>query len=64
MMELNFLCEKKILGGLEKRTTFGLNLPVLILNEEKKLTIKFYFHYSLWSFKRFYKGLKDFHKTF
>ena len=31
---------------------------------EKKINLNFYFHTSLWCFKRFYKGLKGVHKTF
>ena len=29
-----------------------------------KIKLSFYFHTSLWCFKRFYEGLKGFHKTF
>ena len=30
----------------------------------EKTKLNFYFHTSLWCFKRFYEGLKGFHKTF
>ena len=32
--------------------------------QREKINLNFYFHISLWCFKRFYKGLQDFHKTF
>ena len=31
---------------------------------EIKIELKFYFHTSLWSLKRFYEDLKGLHKTF
>ena len=31
---------------------------------EVKINLNFYFHTSLWSLKRFYEGLKGFHKSF
>ena len=40
-----------------------LTLPVPILDKEKT-NLNFYFHTSLWRFKRFYEGLKGLHKTF
>ena len=39
-----------------------LTLPVPIPDEEKKL--KFLFSHFLWCLRRFYEGLKGFHKTF
>ena len=41
-----------------------LTLLVPIPDEKKKIKINFYFHTSLWSLKRFYKGLKSLYKTF
>ena len=29
-----------------------------------KINLNFYFHTSLWCLKRFYEGLKGFHKSF
>ena len=31
---------------------------------EVKINLNFYFHTSLWSLKRFYEGLKGFHRSF
>ena len=42
----------------------GLTLSVLISDEGKKINLNFYFHTSLWYFKRFYEGPKGLHKTF
>ena len=30
----------------------------------EKINLNFYFHTSLWSLRRFYEGVKGFHKTF
>ena len=32
--------------------------------QKEKIKLNFYFHTSLWCLKRFYEGLKGFHKTF
>ena len=50
----------------DKPSGIGLSLTLLvpISDEKKKVKINFYFHTSLWSLKRFYKGLKSLHKTF
>ena len=41
-----------------------LTVPVLISDEERKLTEILYFHISLCCLKRFYEGPKGLHKTF
>ena len=30
----------------------------------EKIKLNFYFHFSLWCLKKFYKGLKSLHETF
>ena len=37
---------------------------LIIPDEEKKLTLHFYFHNALWCLEKFYEGFKDLHKTF
>ena len=44
--------------------TFCLTLLTPIPDKEKKIKLYFYFHTSLWCLKRFYEGLKGFHKIF
>ena len=52
--------------GIKKPFIFELEIdpsspdPV----QREKVNWNFYFHTSLFSFKRFYEGLKGFHKTF
>ena len=44
-----------------------LTLKDLFISEsciEINIELNFYFHTSLWCFKRFYEGLKGLHKTF
>ena len=41
-----------------------LTLPALMLDQEKNNNLNFYFRTSLWCLKKFYEGLKGFHKTF
>ena len=48
---------------IQKRLIMILTLPVPVPDEEKKISLNFYFHTSLWCLKRFYGGLEDL-KTF
>ena len=45
-------------------TSHALTLKRPNPGQSEKFKLKFYFHTSLWCFKRFYKGLKGLHKTF
>ena len=73
---MHILLNRKILLSLGKRIILEsiYNLPHFIKycltfsvpfsKKEKKINLNFYFHTSLWCLKRFYEGLKGFHKTF
>ena len=41
----------------KKMEIYIITLPVPIPDEEKKLSLSFYFRTSLWCLKRFYEGL-------
>ena len=51
-----------MLGGYYMKYIKSLNPSRPIPDEEKKINLNFYFHTSLWCLKRFYEGLKGFHK--